>query len=205
MRSYEAIMDATIDLLTEVGYHRLTIEAVASRAGVGKTTVYRWWPTKIGLAVEALSSRMEMTPVQTTGDLRVDVRALIHSAVHIFTKSDLGRALPEMASDLDEDHDARAKLIEWLGPARAGNMSILFSAAARSELPYDLDAGLLLDMICGTVLYRKILGRRASAAMVDQLTNMIVDHHYPRTAISSSNTPTPPSPPDQVAGQRLDQ
>jgi AcrR family transcriptional regulator len=174
-------MDATIDLLTTVGYHRLTIEAVASQAGVGKSTVYRWWPTKVRLAVEALATRVEMKPVETTGDLRADVRALVQSAVHVFTKSDLGRALPDMASDLEEDEEARARLTAWLGPARAGNLSILFGAAARSDLPYDIDAGLLLDMICGTVLYRRLLGRRASSAMVDQLTNLLVDRSYPRS------------------------
>jgi AcrR family transcriptional regulator len=130
LRSQEAIMDATIDLLTTVGYHRLTIEAVASQAGVGKSTVYRWWPTKVRLAVEALATRVEMKPVETTGDLRADVRALVQSAVHVFTKSDLGRALPDMASDLEEDEEARARLTAWLGPARAGNLSILFGAAA---------------------------------------------------------------------------
>jgi AcrR family transcriptional regulator len=175
-------VDATVDLLTDVGYHRLTIESIAARAGVGKATVYRWWPTKARLVIESLSHRIEVTPVKTTGELRADVRALVDAAIELFTESPLGAAMPEMASDLDADPEAREQLLSFLGPARAGNLSLLYRAAGRTDLPHDVDADLLLDLICGTVLYRRLLGRRSSSAIADQLTEMIVGRHLPRTS-----------------------
>jgi AcrR family transcriptional regulator len=181
-RSYDAIMDATIGLLEEVGYQRLSVEAVAARAGVGKTTVYRWWPTKVRLAAEALAVRVEIGPVPSSGDLRSDVRALVEATVYAFTKSLLARALPDMATDLDDDEYARTRLVDWLGPARSGNVRLLFGAAGHSPSVGPIDAGLLLDLICGTVLYRHILGRAASDTMVEQLTALIVDGRPPRAA-----------------------
>jgi AcrR family transcriptional regulator len=180
-------MDATIDLLTDAGYHRLTIESIAAQAGVGKATVYRWWPTKAQLVVEALGSRLEILPVESTGELKADVQALIHRAIETFTKSPLSHVLPEMATDLDGDPDARAQLVKIFGPARAGNLGLLYSAAGRAELPYDVDAGLLLDIIAGTVLYRRLLGRRLSSTMVEQLTDFIVDMHLPRSSPTSDS------------------
>ncbi|MDT4946970.1 MAG: hypothetical protein QOH14_3703, partial [Pseudonocardiales bacterium] len=58
-RSHAAIVDATNQLLIEVGYGQLTIEGVAARAGVGKATVYRWWPSKAALAIEAMSRGLD--------------------------------------------------------------------------------------------------------------------------------------------------
>jgi AcrR family transcriptional regulator len=171
-----------------MGYHRVSIESIAAKAGVGKATVYRWWPTKARLVVEALGSRLEIAPVVSTGELRVDVRALVHSAIEIFTKSPLSHVLPEMATDLDDDPEARAELIRFLGPARAGNLSLLYSAAGRSELPHDVDAGLLLDLICGTVLYRRLLGRRVNSVTVDQIADLIVDRCLPRSVSGFSPT-----------------
>jgi AcrR family transcriptional regulator len=164
-------MDATIGL---------TIERIAAEAGVGKATIYRWWPTKVRLVIEALGCRLEILPVEHTGDLRVDVSALVNRAIETFTKSPLSHVLPEMATDLDADPEARAQLVRILGPARAGNLSILFSAAGRSELPHDVDAGLVLDIICGTVLYRRLLGKEPSSRLVEQLTGFIIDGNVPR-------------------------
>jgi hypothetical protein len=132
-----------------------------------------------------MASRVEIVPVQSTGELRADIQALVRHAIEFFTKSPLSTALPEMATDLDEDPEARAQLIKFLGPARAGNMSILLSAAGRADLPHDVDAGLLLDLVCGTVLYRRLLGRRVGPAMVEQLTDFIVDRHVPRSNYGS--------------------
>ncbi|HEY2205608.1 MAG TPA: TetR/AcrR family transcriptional regulator [Pseudonocardia sp.] len=173
-------MGATLDVLAEVGYHRLTIETVAARAGVGKATVYRWWPTKARLVVEALSTQLEFHPVEATGDLKADVRTLVQRAIQVFVRSPLGRVLPEMVTDLDDDPESRATLLTLFGPARASNLSLLYQAAGEGELPHDMDGALLLDMISGTVLYRQLLGRQAGSVLVDQLADFIVDRRLPR-------------------------
>jgi AcrR family transcriptional regulator len=182
--SYGAILDATIDQMCSVGYHRLTIERVAAQAGVGKATVYRWWSSKAQLAVEALSERYQFEPVQPTGDLRGDVRALVQRTIDFVTKTPIGYALPQLASELADEPEARARLVKWLGPTRAAHLAVLYGAAGRADLPHDIDARLLLDVIAGTVFYRNLLGHQADDRLVEQLANLIVDRDLPRLSSS---------------------
>ena len=180
-QSHAAILDATLDQLASAGYHRMTIEAISAQAGVGKATVYRWWPTKARLVVEALSTRSELPPVTSTGDLRHDVHCLVQRALEFFIKSPLGDALPHLAVDFNDDPEARTELLTWLGPTRASQLAMLYEAAGRGDLPHDLDAGLTLDLIAGTLMYRKLLGDRDDDRIVDQLTSLIVDRRLPRS------------------------
>lgn len=180
--SYAAILDATIDLLANVGYSRLTIERIASQAGVGKATVYRWWPSKARLVLEAMTERYEFEPVVATGDLRTEVRALVERAVEFMVRSPMGHALPQLAADLADDPDARSLLIKWLGPSRAAHLAVLYGAAGRADLPHDLDADVVLDVIAGTVLYRNLLGHEPDERLVEQLTGLIVDGELPRAS-----------------------
>lgn len=179
-RSYAAILSATLDQLESDGYSRLTIEGIAAQAGVGKATVYRWWPSKARLVVEALSKCCELPPVTSTGDLRSDVRSLVHRAIECVTKTPLGQALPHLATDFKDDPEARADLLKWLGPTRAKQLALLYEAAGRNDLPHDLDADLILDLIAGTVMYRDLFGRQPDDRIVDQLTSLIVDRRLPR-------------------------
>lgn len=180
-KSHTAILDAAMAQLREVGYHRMTIEGVAAEAGVAKGTVYRWWTSKAQLVVEALSMRCDIEPVVATGDLRADVRALVQYVISVMSRTPLGRVLPQLLVDLDEDPRARANLGAWLGPPRAGHRALLYSAASRCDLPHDIDASLVLDLLGGTVLWRILLGRKPDARLVEQLTDLIVDRALPRT------------------------
>jgi len=179
--SYAAILDATVDLLANVGYNRLTIERVASQAGVGKATVYRWWPSKARLVLEAVAERYEFEPMVQSGDLRTEVRELVRHAIEFMVKTPFGHALPQLAADLADDPDARSLLIKWLGPSRAAHLAVLYGAAGRADLPHDVDADLVLDVIAGTVLYRNMLGHEIDERLVDQLTSLIVDRDLPRS------------------------
>ena len=178
--SYAAILDATFEQLTSVGYQRMTIEAVASMAGVGKATVYRWWPNKARLVVEALSKRCELPPVTSTGDLRHDVRSLVERAIELMVKTPLGATLPHLAGDFDDAPEARVELLEWLGPTRASQRALLYEAAGRGDLPHDLDAGLTLDLMAGAIMYRHLLGDHLDERFVEQFVGLIVDRRLPR-------------------------
>src|SRR5579885_2229298 len=81
LQSEESILKATIDLLSEVGYQAMSIEAIASRAGVGKTTIYRWYDSKDELVLDALNRRCVEIEPPDTGNLRKDVQAVIKEAV----------------------------------------------------------------------------------------------------------------------------
>ena len=184
--SHAAILDATIDQLTSVGYPKMTIEGISAQAGVGKATVYRWWPSKARLVVEALSKRCEMPAVTSTGDLRHDVQCLVRRAIELMNKSPLGGALPHLAIDFNDDPEARVQLLKWLGPTRAKQRALLYEAAGRGDLPHDLDAGLVLDLIGGTIMYRKLLGGQADDQIAEQLVSLIVDRQLPRAGVEDS-------------------
>ena len=178
-QAHEAIMDATVAVLAETGYHRLTIEGVAARARVGKTTVYRWWPTKSRLVIEALSRRLILPPTEPTGDSRHDVRAVIQRIVDTFGRPPLGDVLPALAVDLIHDPEASEQLRLMLGPRRAANAAIFYSAAGRGDLPHDVDVNLLLDIISGTILYRCLMSNHPTAALIDRLTDLVLHGKLP--------------------------
>jgi AcrR family transcriptional regulator len=179
--AHEAIMDATVAVLAEAGYHRLTIEGVAAHAHVAKTTVYRWWPTKSSLVIEALSRCLDLPPPEPTGDSRRDVRAVIQRIADTFGRPPLGDVLPALAVGLAHDPEASDQLRLMLGPRRAANAAILYSAAGRGDLPHDLDAHLVLDIIAGTILYRCLMGDRPTTTLINHLTNLVLDGQLPRT------------------------
>lgn len=156
-RAHEAIMDATIEILQEVGYSRLTVEGVAARARVGKTTVYRWWPSKTSLVIETLDRYLDRPPLNPSGDARADIRALIQRIADTFAGPPLGEVLPALAVDLTRDPDAAEQFRQMLGPRRAANAAVFYHAAGRGDLPHDVDPHALLVILAGAILYRSLM------------------------------------------------
>ena len=72
-RSRAAVLDATVDLLGEVGHGGTTVEAIAERSGVAKTTIYRHWPSRAPLLIDAFHCRVEHVEATPTGDVRADL------------------------------------------------------------------------------------------------------------------------------------
>ena len=147
-RAHTAILEATVALLREDGYPKLRLDAVAARARVGKTTIYRWWPGKALLAIEALQTLVDPPHVTFSGDSRTDVRALVTRVAEVWAEPPVGDTLLALAADTARDPEARARLVELLAPRRAADTAVLLSAAAR-DLPHDVDVPLLLDVVFG--------------------------------------------------------
>jgi AcrR family transcriptional regulator len=173
-------MEATLEQLRTVGYRGLSIEETAARSRVDRSMIARRWSTKALLAAEALAGQVEFRPIPATGNLRTDVRRVVQRAIQVLARSPFGRVLVEMVSELDADPEARAQILQMFGPARAAHLDVLQAAAGNGRLPYDIDLMLLLDIISGTVLYRRLLGREPTPHIVDQLTDFIVDLRLPR-------------------------
>ena len=164
-------------LLRQNGYRAVTMEAVAAQAGVGKATVYRWWPNKASLIVDAVSQQMA-PPVRASGDTETDVRRVVDSI--LTTVRDLLGDI--LIADVARDTSAATALAALLGPYRAANAAALLGAAGRGDLPYDLDHTTVLDMIAGTLLYRRLMGRPVTEALADQLATLILTGQLPRTS-----------------------
>jgi AcrR family transcriptional regulator len=183
-RAHQSILDATSELLGEVGYTALTIEGVAARAGVGKATVYRWWPTKGALVIEALSAALPPPDPIETGDLRQDLLTAIRRVVQTFARSPEGAVIPALAADLIGDpvmaEQFRAQIIR---PRRSVVVDLLRLAARRGELPPDVDTELLLDVYAGAVFYRVLVsGEPVTDSLAEQLVGLLLDGKTPVTA-----------------------
>ena len=155
--SHQAIIQATIDLLIEAGYGSLTMDAVRTRAGVGKATIYRRWASKEELVRDAIVSLHQEFDTPDTGSLRGDYAAL--AAAVRATASRGGttmapRLLGEAVNDPELFAIFRAHLIE---PRRAVLRTVLQNAIARGEIRQGLDLELLLDLFAGPAVYRLLI------------------------------------------------
>lgn len=181
LRARDAILSATVELLGENGYQALTMEGIAARAGVGKATIYRWWPTKASVAIEAITEQLPLSPVRETGDVHADMRSAVRAAIVTLTGQPVGHIIPAVATELIGD-PGRTELRRFLEPRRSSVQAILRAAAERGELPDDVDTDLLFGIYAGTILYRHLIsGESVTDDLANQLVALLLDGRIPTT------------------------
>jgi AcrR family transcriptional regulator len=148
---------------------------------VGKTTVYRWWPSKSSLVVEAINSRLDTAPISVTGDSRNDLRAALQATLDSYADSPIGEVIPAVAVDLIRDPEAAPQLQALLQPQSDSVRVVIEDTAERGDLPPDVDAHLLQDIFSGTLLYRLLVSRRPRDRVVDQLLDLVLEGRVPRS------------------------
>jgi AcrR family transcriptional regulator len=151
------MLQATLELLAEVGFERMSIEAIASRAGVGKTTIYRRYESKEELVADAIESLREEVIIPDTGNLWGDIDALIENAAPI-TLTPLGRQTVAMilSSASSNSQFAQIYWTKYLQPRRQAFAVVIERAKARHEIQADLDPALVFDAMSGIMLYAQI-------------------------------------------------
>jgi AcrR family transcriptional regulator len=153
--AHQAILGATLTLLDEVGYRALTIEAVAARAGVGKTTIYRRWPSKLELVVEAVAEMRPPLPTEDTGSLQGDFLAFQRGQISRVAAGPMPRIAPRLLAESVSDRELHeAVQRELIDPIRTAIGEVLQRGVDRGELRADLDVELATDVVHGTVVYR---------------------------------------------------
>jgi AcrR family transcriptional regulator len=172
---HEAVLAATCETLREVGYSRLTIDGVAERAAVSRTLIYRWWPTKAELVQEALFPFHAGRSTPDTGTFARDLRLLVEHKVDSFSRPEMLRGLPGLHADLVADADLRRKTErDFTAPALERWMEVFERAAARGELPADVDARTAFQACTGLVM-RLTQGRsRKRADLVEYVTGLLL-------------------------------
>jgi AcrR family transcriptional regulator len=171
-RSHEAIIGATQELLVERGYPDLTIEGIAARAGVGKQTIYRWWPSKAALVLEAYLAGSEAVPLPAEGTTaHEDVTALLGWLIAVLAQPIGGHVVGGLVSDLQHDPDLAEGFHRDVVPARRQAMvAALERGRDRGEIRADADLELAVDALHGAVFYRLLLsGRPLDADFADHL------------------------------------
>ena len=155
--SHQAIIEATLELLIEVGYGSLTMEAVRARAGVGKATIYRRWSSKEELVRDAIVFLHDEFETPDTGSLRGDYEALakvVRASASRGGTTLMPRLLGEAVNDPELFAIFRANLVE---PRRAALRTVLERAVARGEIREGLDLELVLDLFAGPAVYRLLI------------------------------------------------
>jgi AcrR family transcriptional regulator len=171
-RSHEAILAATQELLVERSYRELTIEGIAARAGVGKQTIYRWWPSKAALVLEAyLTGAEAVAPPPQHATAQEDVSALLGWLIAVLAEPTGGHVIAGLVGDLQHDPDLAEGFHHDVVPARREAMlAALERGRERGEISADADLELAVDALHGAVFYRLLLsGEPLDATFADSL------------------------------------
>lgn len=169
------MLDATRDLLAERDLAHLNLEQVAERAGVGKATIYRHWPTREALALELLLEMVgDIGHVRDRGDTRAELVALVEGAVRVLTRTRLGRVLKGLFTELALDPAlARPFRSSVVRARRAAVAEVVARGMRRGDIRPDADVDLATELLIGPVYYRLLFGgafpRDFAARVVDAL------------------------------------
>lgn len=154
----DLLLATTMSLLREVGYHGLTIEAVAARAGVGRPTVYRRWTNKDHLVVAALAAAVSHEDAPATGDPIENLRLRVVSLSRHLHQTGLGPIILGVYAAAQSNPDLAEALREgYLEPGTQWLASTVEQAIARKRLPADVDIELVRNLLFGPALYHLVL------------------------------------------------
>ena len=173
-RSEQAILDATRELLAEGGVDRLTVEGVAHRAGVAKTTIYRHYRGKRELALAVLIDMVEqVVSTPDTGDTRTELVDFVDAAVRILGSTLMGRVMQGLVSDLAADPVLAKAFQERVVALRIAEADrLLARGIERGDLRPDTDVELAHELLFGPVYYRLLL---SGAPLDEGLAGRVVD------------------------------
>ena len=173
-RAHQAILDAANEILEERGFVDLTIDEVAQRAGVSKTTIYRRWPTKGTLVFEAFAADfLARVPGPDTGSLRGDLLASLRAWIRVNKGTVKGRTLVGLIAEVQRDPELAEIWREGvIGPVRAQHRTIVERAIERGEVLPGVDPDVVLDLIYGAAYHRLL---QSHLPLSDRFAQDVVD------------------------------
>jgi AcrR family transcriptional regulator len=178
----EAILRAALELLDQVGYEALSIEAVASRARVGRPTIYRRWPSKLDLAVEAVVRLAPPLKITESDDALADLRYVVGELLPDMSGSAAGRVIIALVGD-PAVHARLAPRIDerYLQPRRAVLAGLLRRAVRAGQVRPDVDPDLLIGLIMGAATDRWLVtGRPVTRESARHIVDAVLGLAAPR-------------------------
>ena len=171
--SRTAVLRATSELLHEVGLRAMTTEEIANRSGASKATIYKWWPNKYAVAIDAfLSEMMAESRDPDTGSARDDLTAVMRGLLHFYTGPS-GRVFAQLVGEAQADPSIQQELRANLVDSRRELFRTIWDRGVeRGELRADLDPEAALDLVIGPALYRLMIGH---APMGEDAADQLVD------------------------------
>ncbi len=162
-RSRQAILAATRELIVELGYAKVSIDAIAARAGVGKQTIYRWWPAKGAVVFDSVLELSAdpsgaVAALPDTGDLAADLRLIMRATVAEFADPAFEAPIRALTTEIANDPDLAALYRERLAaPVDEAKKDRLRSAQRVGQLAPDADLDLLLEVLYAPLFQRWLL------------------------------------------------
>jgi TetR/AcrR family transcriptional regulator, regulator of autoinduction and epiphytic fitness len=174
-RSRRVILEAVLDELGAVGYGAMTIEGVAARAGVGKSTIYRHWTGKLDLVEDAFRTLKAPVQAPESGTLRERVVGLLDQVACLVAESTYSTCMPALIEAAERDEQVRDLHRRFTAERRGVLVEVLRDAVNDGELPPDTDPELLSDALVGTILLRRLmLHAPLDPAMVPRLVDQVL-------------------------------
>jgi AcrR family transcriptional regulator len=173
-KAQNAVLEAAAELLLQQGLAAVSMDAIAARAGVSKATIYRWWPTKESLALDALYHEWEGVPtVEDTGSLRGDLLKLLRPWARLAGRRPYGRVIAALLTEAQTKPEfAREYRARFVKPRRDQGRLIFRRAIERGEIPADTKIEVALDVLYGPIYHRLLHGH---AALNDQFVRDVID------------------------------
>jgi len=171
----DALREAALELLAEHGYDRLTLEAVAARAGAGKATIYRRWSGKAELVVDAIMCAKEHPVPSDTGSLRGDLRELSRQSMGPQPRLD-SEIMLGLASSLPHDTELREAFDERLVRPQSETLQLIFRRAVeRGEISPSANVELIASVLPALIFHQiLLLGRAPDQEFIDTVVDEII-------------------------------
>jgi AcrR family transcriptional regulator len=188
----DRILQAALEMLADVGYAQLRLDALAGRAGVAKTTILRRWPSKAAVAAAAVQRlALQTVDVPESSNLREDMQALLANAVATFATG-RGRFVPALIRESGHHAEIADLLATVIQTRRAAYRLVLNRAIARHELHPDVDQEVIIDLLVGPLWTRLLITRQpVGRALLEEIVDAVLRAY-----------PSPQAPADAERGDR---
>lgn len=173
--SRRSILDATRRLLTHTSVQKLSIEAIARKAGVGKTTIYRWWPNKSAVVMEAIFSQPAFHNIMPTPRNAVEGVSMQIDKLCRQLAGKNGRTVAEIIGEAQPDAESLKIFINTFLQDRYNTLNSYIEGGKQTgEFDEDLDTDSAIDVILGPIFFRLISGQELDDAFVKDMTGMLI-------------------------------
>ena len=173
--SRRAILDATRRLLTHSSVHKLSIEAIAKKAGVGKTTIYRWWPNKSAVIMEAIFSQAAFSNTMPTPRNAVQGVTMQLDKLCRQMAGKNGRLVAEIIGEAQSNQEAIDIFIKTYLQERYDTLSSYIDGGKKTgEFDEDIDTDSAIDVVLGPAFFRLISGQELDDTFIKSMTSMLI-------------------------------
>lgn len=161
-RSRRVILAAALEELGEIGYGAFTIESVAARAGVGKSTIYRLWPDRLALIADAFESlHQEKGPDLATGSPRDKLTRVLRHVAEVVAAGPFSMSLPALIDAAERDSALRRFHHQFQAAVRKPTVALIAASIASGDFPPHIDAELAAQALLGAIFFRRLMTDKA--------------------------------------------